>query len=142
MFASWYNLAMLAAESQQAMFLRVMRIRGGGSGARVETQRMISERMIAGGQATQSLMAGASPDSVIAAYRRKARQTCADYRKGNAVRFPMRTVTGGRGGIRTHETVARLPVFKTGAFNHSATLPWITLCPPDPPDASSVCCAR
>ena len=25
--------------------------------------------------------------------------------------------------IRTHETVARLPVFKTGAFNHSATHP-------------------
>ena len=30
---------------------------------------------------------------------------------------------GGWGGIRTHETVARLPVFKTGAFNHSATHP-------------------
>ena len=32
-------------------------------------------------------------------------------------------VDGGWGGIRTHETVARLPVFKTGAFNHSATHP-------------------
>ena len=31
--------------------------------------------------------------------------------------------TGGRGGIRTHETLAGLPVFKTGALNHSATLP-------------------
>ncbi len=30
---------------------------------------------------------------------------------------------GGWGGIRTHETLARLPVFKTGAFNHSATHP-------------------
>ncbi len=30
---------------------------------------------------------------------------------------------GGGGGIRTHETVSRLPVFKTGAFNHSATPP-------------------
>jgi hypothetical protein len=30
---------------------------------------------------------------------------------------------GGWGGIRTHETVARLPVFKTGAFNRSATHP-------------------
>ena len=27
------------------------------------------------------------------------------------------------GGIRTPETLARLPVFKTGAFNHSATHP-------------------
>ena len=31
--------------------------------------------------------------------------------------------TGGRGGIRTHGTVARTAVFKTAAFNHSATLP-------------------
>jgi hypothetical protein len=32
----------------------------------------------------------------------------------------------GRGEIRTPETgVARLPVFKTGAFNRSATLPWL-----------------
>lgn len=30
---------------------------------------------------------------------------------------------GGWGGIRTHETVSRLPVFKTGAFNRSATHP-------------------
>jgi hypothetical protein len=32
-------------------------------------------------------------------------------------------VCGGRGEIRTHETLAGLPVFKTGALNHSATLP-------------------
>src|SRR4029077_20446230 len=32
-------------------------------------------------------------------------------------------VNGGWGGIRTLETLARLPVFKTGAFNHSATHP-------------------
>ena len=31
--------------------------------------------------------------------------------------------TGGRGEIRTHERLAPLPVFKTGAFNRSATLP-------------------
>ena len=30
---------------------------------------------------------------------------------------------GGGGGIRTHETVSRLAVFKTAAFNHSATPP-------------------
>ena len=30
---------------------------------------------------------------------------------------------GGGGGIRTPERVAPLPVFKTGAFNHSATPP-------------------
>ena len=30
---------------------------------------------------------------------------------------------GGQGGIRTHGTLARTPVFKTGAFDHSATCP-------------------
>src|SRR5262249_33676085 len=30
---------------------------------------------------------------------------------------------GGRGGIRTHGALAGTPVFKTGALNHSATLP-------------------
>jgi Transposase, Mutator family len=32
-------------------------------------------------------------------------------------------ISGGRGGIRTHGTVARTAVFKTAALNHSATLP-------------------
>ena len=40
---------------------------------------------------------------------------------------------GGEGGIRTHGTLARTPVFKTGTFNHSVTSPgtlWLvrTLC--------------
>ena len=34
---------------------------------------------------------------------------------------------GGSGEIRTHEGLAPLPVFKTGAFNRSATLPSGTL---------------
>src|SRR5512133_1180491 len=32
--------------------------------------------------------------------------------------------TGGRYEIRTHEELAPLPVFKTGAFNRSANLPF------------------
>ncbi len=32
-------------------------------------------------------------------------------------------MNGGEGGVRTHDTVARMPVFKTGAFDHSATSP-------------------
>jgi hypothetical protein len=34
---------------------------------------------------------------------------------------------GGRGGIRTHGTLAGTPVFKTGALNHSATLPTVEI---------------
>src|SRR5258708_6579110 len=35
---------------------------------------------------------------------------------------------GGRGGIRTHGALAGTPVFKTGALNHSATLPFLDVC--------------
>jgi hypothetical protein len=39
----------------------------------------------------------------------------------------LRNMHGGRCGIRTHEGLAPLPVFKTGAFNRSANLPCITI---------------
>src|ERR1700751_3279702 len=32
-------------------------------------------------------------------------------------------ICGGEGGIRTPDTVARMPHFECGAFNHSATSP-------------------
>ena len=32
-------------------------------------------------------------------------------------------LVGGEGGIRTHGTLARTPVFKTGTLNHSVTSP-------------------
>lgn len=32
-------------------------------------------------------------------------------------------LSGGEGGIRTHGTLPRTAVFKTAAFNHSATSP-------------------
>ena len=32
-------------------------------------------------------------------------------------------ISGGGGGIRTHGTLSRTPVFKTGAFDHSAISP-------------------
>ncbi len=36
--------------------------------------------------------------------------------------------SGGEGGIRTHDTVARMPHFECGAFDHSATSPWTAGC--------------
>jgi hypothetical protein len=41
---------------------------------------------------------------------------------------------GGRGGIRTHGTLAGTPVFKTGRLNHSRTLPSLEI-------AYDFCCA-
>jgi hypothetical protein len=40
------------------------------------------------------------------------------------------TVIGGSGEIRTHERRKPSAVFKTGAFNHSATLPCSSLFTP------------
>jgi hypothetical protein len=49
-------------------------------------------------------------------------------RKGDRTTFDCLTLIppqgyGGEGEIRTPETLASLPVFKTGAFNRSATSP-------------------
>ncbi len=42
--------------------------------------------------------------------------------------YPIRRPRGGGGGIRTPGTFARSTVFKTAAFNHSATPPWPGVC--------------
>ncbi len=49
--------------------------------------------------------------------------TCCFYSIFRTSANPGRQFGGGRGGIRTHGTLAGTPVFKTGALNHSATLP-------------------
>ena len=40
---------------------------------------------------------------------------------GDTNRNPVR---GGGGEIRTHDTVSGIPLFESGAFNHSATPPF------------------
>ena len=45
-------------------------------------------------------------------------------RRTLSLRNPRQSVTfGGEGGIRTHDTLARIPVFETGPFNRSGTSP-------------------
>src|SRR6266545_7638609 len=39
------------------------------------------------------------------------------------------TGLGGEGGIRTHDTLARIPVFETGTFNRSVTSPVARILP-------------
>jgi hypothetical protein len=47
------------------------------------------------------------------------------FQAGNdwPIAYEVASSTGGEGGIRTPETLTRLLVFKTSAFNHSATSP-------------------
>lgn len=73
MFKYFYNLAMLAAESQQVIGLRLMKIAAGGPAAVAEAQLMMSEKMITGTVEAGRLMTGASTHSVVTSYRRKVR---------------------------------------------------------------------
>lgn len=73
MLPSWYELATLASECQQVMFLRAMRLAAGGPRARQETRRMISEKVAAAAHAAQRLSLGAAPESVLADYRKRVR---------------------------------------------------------------------
>src|SRR5690606_39352759 len=98
---------------------------GGRAGARRAGRRGTTEESRRGGR-VHSLPAG-DGDSV----QPGPRSETVGRRIGDD-----RTVTpGGSGGIRTHERVAPLPVFKTGAFNRSATLPSFS----GRPDAGQPC---
>ena len=66
-------MMMLAAESQQVIALRLMKLAAGGAQAQAETQLMLSEKMTAATEAGAKLMAGGSSDSVVSDYRRKVR---------------------------------------------------------------------
>ncbi len=73
MFRSWYNLSLLAAESQRVIWLRTMKLAAGGPAAAQEASLMIAEKLTAATTAAGRLALGASPDSVVAGYRKKVR---------------------------------------------------------------------
>ena len=73
MLKSWFGLAMLAAESQQVIGLRLMMLAGGGPKAQAEAQRMVTEKLLAAHDAAGRLMMGASHDSIVRGYRTKVR---------------------------------------------------------------------
>jgi len=73
MFGFWFNAMMLGFEAQQVFFLRAMRLSMGGRRAEREASRMMSEKLIAAGQAAVAVSRGASADSIVSSYRRKVR---------------------------------------------------------------------
>lgn len=64
---------MLAAESQEVIGLRVIRAALGGPKAQAEATLMVTEKIAAANHALANLMMGATPESVVAGYRRKVR---------------------------------------------------------------------
>jgi len=73
MFGFWFNMTMLGLEAQQVMFLRAMRLSMGGRQAEREASRMVSEKLVAAGQAAVAVSRGASANAVVSKYRRKVR---------------------------------------------------------------------
>src|SRR4051794_41859652 len=65
LFKNWMKLtsdaALLGFEAQQVIGQRLMRIAAGGKGARFETERMVTEKIAALGEAAGTLATGGEP---------------------------------------------------------------------------------
>ena len=70
-YRSWFSLMMLAAESQQVIMLRTLKLAAGGKKAKAEARRMISEKVVSAGVEGTRLVLGATPYSTISRYRKK-----------------------------------------------------------------------
>lgn len=69
MYNPWYDATLLAMQSSGVVFLRAMRLAGGGRDAHEESQRMVSEKILANAAAASVLLAGGSLQTVIAGYQ-------------------------------------------------------------------------
>jgi len=67
----WFQAALLALESNRVIALRLAKLSAGGSPARAEASRMISEKVSAAFCAGVTLASGGSSAKVIAQYRKR-----------------------------------------------------------------------
>lgn len=73
MVKAWWNFAMLAAESQQVIWLRLMRLAAGGTAASAEVRRMVSEKGAVAAPAAAGILMGDSAVKAAKRYRKKVR---------------------------------------------------------------------
>jgi hypothetical protein len=73
MFKAWWTIGMLAAESQQVMWLRFMRLAAGGPIASTEAQRMVTEKLAIAAPAAAGILMGDPPAKVVKRFRKKVR---------------------------------------------------------------------
>lgn len=71
MIKTFFGLTMLAAESQQVIWLRWLKLAAGGPRASAEMRRMGSEKIVAAGQAMAGTLSGQSFDRTVRHYRKK-----------------------------------------------------------------------
>ena len=68
-----FDSALLCAEAQEVMGLRLMKLAGGGIHAEREARRMVAEKGVAFAEAAVSLASGTSIDKIVHRYRRLVR---------------------------------------------------------------------
>ena len=77
MFKAWmdfaFDSALLFAEAQEVMSLRLMKLASGGPSSHFEAQRMVAEKGFAFAEAASSLAAGVSLERVVSRYRSHVR---------------------------------------------------------------------
>lgn len=81
MYRLWFESAMLAAESQSVIALRLMKLARGGKAAEDEAARMVQEKIVAAGEAARMMAAGASPEAIVQRYRRRVGANAARLRR-------------------------------------------------------------
>lgn len=70
MYKFWFDTAMLMAESQHVIALRLMTLAQGGRQAETEARRMVTEKIDAATEAAFALASGAHPQRIVSRYRR------------------------------------------------------------------------
>ena len=73
MFKAWWDIGMLAAESQQVIWLRYLKLAAGGPKASTEARRMVAEKVAVAAQAGLGVMLGDDGGRVVKRYRKKVR---------------------------------------------------------------------
>lgn len=69
-FPNWYQLAMLTAEANTVIAMRMLKLSAGGPKAQVEAQRMVTEKIGAAFEAAGMMMMGGTSTKVVRRYRR------------------------------------------------------------------------
>ncbi|WP_430913462.1 hypothetical protein [Methylobacterium sp. sgz302541] len=85
MFGWWkfgFDATMLTLESQQVIGMRLMKLSAGGAAAQHEAERMVTEKVMAAGEAAMMLATGGSGAKVLAGYRRKVRANARRLSRG------------------------------------------------------------
>jgi hypothetical protein len=85
MFGWWrlgMDMSMLAVEAQGVVVQRLTMLARGGPAAQVEAQRMVTEKVLAAGEAMMLVASGASHRTVIHHYRRTVRANATRLSRG------------------------------------------------------------